>query len=102
MTDRDRSSDPVNTRREDDIGRWNDEGGARADLDTDAAATLTAEERDILERLGAAVVLEWDAMPTDLKRTLFKLASANGGTTSGVTALSTAIARFLHDHGNAA
>jgi hypothetical protein len=59
--------------------------------DPDAAHT---EQESILRCLGAAVILNWNTIPTKLQRALFEAASNSGRT----TALKEAIAQFLHDH----
>lgn len=59
--------------------------------------TLPPLERRILHCLGAAVVIGWNKLPTDVQRTLFKLASATeNAETAGE--LPARIARFLHEH----
>ena len=78
---------------------WEAEGGAplallqgpRAD-----ASMLSTAERELLQRLGAAVVGEWDELPMPLQRALFDQAvSARGW--SDPAALKARMARFLHD-----
>jgi hypothetical protein len=100
------------------IARWDDEGGASmsarsntgvrvskamrskrmaevtADLKVDQAP---AEDKKILECLGAAVIMRWGTLPTKIQRELFEDA------TSLVDLAQTAppkgqIARFLHNH----
>src|ERR1700758_4235817 len=97
------------------IARWDDEGGASmsarnnpgmrvsktkrmpeatADLKVDQAP---AEDKKILECLGAAVIMRWGTLPTKIQRELFEHA------TSLVDLAQTApakgqIARFLHNH----
>jgi hypothetical protein len=59
---------------------------------------VTAEsEEHILRCLGAAVIMQWNAIPTKLKRELFDTASSLGEVLQTV-ALRGQIARFLHDH----
>lgn len=59
--------------------------------------TLPPLERRILHCLGAAVVIGWNKLPTDVQRTLFKLASTTeNAETAGE--LPARIARFLHEH----
>ena len=54
------------------------------------------DEENILRCLGAAVVLHWNAIPTELQRTLFEAASS---IQRGRTApLKNTLAQFLHDH----
>ena len=59
--------------------------------DPDAA---DAQQENILRCLGAAVILNWNTIPTKLQRALFEAASNSGRT----TALKEVIAQFLHDH----
>ena len=59
--------------------------------DPDAAH---AEQENILRCLGAAVILNWNTIPTKLQRALFEAASSSGRAAS----LKEAIAQFLHDH----
>ena len=94
-------ADKSSPRMNDALDRWDDEGGSAASLGSDALAasleTLSRSERQILQYLGAAVVSEWNELPTDVQRTLFKHASAEGRT-SDAGELRARIARFLHDH----
>jgi hypothetical protein len=53
-----------------------------------------AEQENILHCLGAAVILNWNTIPTKLQRALFEAASSSGRAAS----LKEAIAQFLHDH----
>jgi hypothetical protein len=56
-----------------------------------------AEPENILRCLGAAVILNWNTIPTKLQRDLFEAASSIQD--SGRTApLREALAQFLHDH----
>jgi hypothetical protein len=59
--------------------------------DPDAA---DAQQENILRCLGAAVILNWNTIPTKLQRALFEAASRRGRAAS----LKGAIAQFLHDH----
>ena len=102
----------------DAIARWDDEGGAsisagsntgvrvskgvRSKRMTEATADLKvdqvpAEDKKILECLGAAVIMRWGTLPTKIQRELFER------TTSLADLAQTAppkgqIARFLHNH----
>jgi hypothetical protein len=53
-----------------------------------------AEQENILRCLGAAVILNWNTIPTKLQRALFEAASSSGRAAS----LKQAIAQFLHNH----
>lgn len=63
-------------------------------LDRKAVAEL--EER-ILRCLGAAVIMQWNTIPTKLQRELFDTAGSLGDVLQTVT-LRGQIARFLHKH----
>jgi len=54
-------------------------------------------EEHILRCLGAAVIMQWNTIPTKLQRELFDTAGALGDVLQTVT-LRGKIARFLHDH----
>jgi hypothetical protein len=64
-------------------------------------AALAQEEEHILRCLGAAVVMRWDQLPTDIQRDLFDKAGSVGPL-SDTLELRNRIARFLHVHGNPA
>jgi len=57
------------------------------------------EEEQILKCLGAAVLKQWNTVPTKLQRELFECASTLGGLQQA-TPLKEQIARFLHNHKN--
>jgi len=63
-------------------------------LDNNAVAEI---EEHILRCLGAAVIMQWNTIPTKLKRELFDTAGSLGEVPKTV-ALRGQIARFLHDH----
>ena len=61
------------------LARWEGEGGApqaSPRSDRGGAKALAAAERHVLERLGAAVVMEWNALPTAVRRAIFRHAWA--------------------------
>jgi hypothetical protein len=60
-------------------------------------ATLAAEEERVLRCLGAAVIMQWNSLPTALQRELFDTAGSVG-TLLDTAALRGQIARFLHKH----
>ena len=62
------------------------------------AAAGEIEER-ILRCLGAAVIMQWNTIPTKLQRELFDTAGSMGDVLKS-TALRAQIARFLHRHKN--
>jgi hypothetical protein len=82
------------------IERWEGEGGATqrfAAEGCDAPSALAEEERRILLCLGAAVIMQWNSLPTNIQRELFESAvTAADFRHSG--GLKEHIARFLHLH----
>lgn len=65
-------------------------------MNGDRASLLSSAERELLQRLGAAVVSEWDDLPMPLQRALFEHAvGARAWPDPG--ALKARMARFLHD-----
>ncbi len=92
------SQNQANGHTTDAIDRWDDEGGATPVSETLVAQInkLTLSECQVLQCLGAAVVLGWNDLPTDVQRTLFTLASTDGS--DRVRDLPLRIARFLHHH----
>jgi hypothetical protein len=65
----------------------------------DSRTALAEEEQQILQRLGAAVLMRWNTVPTKLQRELFDCASTIGDLQQ-TTPLRGQIARFLHNHKN--
>jgi hypothetical protein len=61
-------------------------------------ATLAAEEEHILRCLGAALIMQWNRLPTELQRELFDSACSMGELLD-TAALRGQIARFLRKHG---
>ena len=54
------------------------------------------EQERILRCLGAAVILNWNTIPTKLQRSLFEDASSMPGDQNEL--IRVALAKFLHDH----
>ena len=82
------------------VARWDNEGGAPKGVpqqDRDALASLAKEEEHILRRLGAAVIMQWNDLPTDVQRELFEHAISMGELRH-TAELKGQIARFLHKH----
>jgi hypothetical protein len=81
--------------------RWEGEGGAPATLWPLPYETggLSDVERRILECLGAALVSEWNGLPTEVQRRLFEHAAS--GTSGDAARLKSQIARFRHGHKDA-
>jgi hypothetical protein len=83
------------------LDRWDKEGGAAAALwplpyEID---DLKDVERRVLECLGAALVSEWNGLPTEVQRRLFEHAAS--GPPGDAARLRSQIARFLHGHKDA-
>jgi hypothetical protein len=79
---------------------WDNEGGAPLtdqDAGEETQAALAAEEENILRCLGAAVILQWNDLPTHIQRRLFENAASMGDPRQ-VSQLKEQIARFLHEH----
>ena len=70
-----------------------------ADRDRSFDETLADEEERILRCLGAALIMQWNTLPTKLQRELFDNAGAMGELLD-TSALRGQIARFLHKHKN--
>jgi hypothetical protein len=82
-----------------DLEAWDAEGGALAipaQTGGDAATALSAAERRLLGRLGAALLGEWNHLPMPLRRAIYDRA-VRGATTFDPSALKRRMARFLHD-----
>lgn len=62
-------------------------------------AAFTVEEEHILRCLGAALIMQWNTLPTKHQRELFEIA-ADIGDTVQMSELRARIARFLHTHKN--
>jgi hypothetical protein len=82
------------------LASWDNEGGAPlSDRDSaeEAQAALAEEEENILRCLGAAVIMQWNDLPTHIQRRLFENA-ASMGEPRHLSQLKEQIARFLHEH----
>jgi hypothetical protein len=82
------------------LARWDDEGGATKGApqqDRDALTSLGQEEEHILRCLGAAVIMQWNDLPTDVQHELFDHAISMGKLRQ-TAELKSLIARFLHQH----
>ena len=69
--------------------------------DRTRGAALAAEEEHVLRCLGAAVIMQWNTLPTSLQREIFDTAGSVGKLLE-TAALRGQIARFLHKHKNEA
>ncbi len=68
-----------------------------AEQDRSNGIALADEEERILRCLGAAVIMQWNTIPTKLQRELFDTAGSLGDVLQ-TAALRGRIARFLHTH----
>ena len=59
--------------------------------------SLAEDEEQVLRRLGAAVIMQWNTLPTKLQKELFDAASQVGDLLQA-GAVKGQIARFLHNH----
>jgi hypothetical protein len=66
-------------------------------VDAPEAPVLADQEEHILRCLGAAVIMQWNTIPTKLQRELFDTAGSMGDVLKSVE-LRGQIARFLHKH----
>jgi hypothetical protein len=83
-----------------DNGQWlanNYQNSLRASEQDRNGATLAEEEEHILRCLGAALIMQWNTLPTKLQRELFDNAGSMGELLD-TPALRGQIARFLHRH----
>jgi hypothetical protein len=78
------------------LAGWDNEGGS-VQPEADAQASLGEVEERTLRSLGAAVIVQWNGLPTEIQRRLFQHATAMGKP-QHQTHLKEEIARFLHDH----
>lgn len=70
-----------------------------AEQDRSRGAALAGEEEHVLRCLGAAVIMQWNALPKSLQREIFDTAGSVGKLLE-TEALRGQIARFLHKHKN--
>jgi hypothetical protein len=62
-----------------------------------SSSEMAAEEEHVLRCLGAALLMQWNQIPTEMQRELFDTAGAMGKL-QDTAALRGQIARFLHAH----
>jgi hypothetical protein len=81
------------------LARWETEGGAlgSAGRGRDGRVPFSEQEAHILQCLGAAVLLQWNDLPTHVQRELFEHSIA-GVEPREIALLKEQIARFLHKH----
>jgi hypothetical protein len=70
-----------------------------AEQDRSRGAVLAHEEEHVLRCLGAALIMQWNTLPTPLRREIFDTAGSVGKLLE-TAALRGQIARFLHKHKN--
>jgi hypothetical protein len=84
------------------LARWESEGGApqpKSESNRETRAALAHEEEHVLRCLGAAVIMQWNDLPTQIQRGLFDHAISMGEPRH-TAQLKEQIARFLHTHKN--
>ena len=82
------------------LASWDNEGGAAKGApqkDRDDLTFLDKKEERILRCLGAAVIVQWNDLPTDIQHELFEHAMSMGSL-HHTADLKSQIARFLHKH----
>ena len=70
-----------------------------AEPDRARGLALAAEEEHVLRCLGAAIIMQWSALPKTMQREIFD-AAASVGELLETASLRGQIARFLHKHKN--
>jgi hypothetical protein len=101
-----RENDELHKLRDRHSALADNEQGLADDYDSAVNATgqnrarglaLAAEEEHILRCLGAAIIMQWNALPKSMQREIFDTA-ASVGEVLETAALRGQIARFLHKH----
>lgn len=86
--------------RESGLDRWETEGGAIGAPTNEcngSQVVLSEEEALVLKFLGAAVLSQWNGLPTRIQRELFEH-SFSAAAPREIASLKRRIAQFLHDH----
>ena len=81
------------------LEEWEAEGGASPGVPQASghgASRPSPQERLLLQRLGAALVDEWNNLPAPLQRAIYEHAAAGGSSLNRLTTRRQ-MARFLHD-----
>jgi len=78
------------------LARWETEGGALGPAEG-AGRQLSTREKEILQCLGAALLLKWNDLPTQIQREVFGHALVDIEPDKSII-LKEQIARFLHTH----
>jgi hypothetical protein len=100
MKDRLLSEPGADTTTAMNLEAWDAEGGASGAREPARGHTVAAtrtRERWLLERLGAALIGEWNRLPMPLQRAIYNRAVAGDPLRNG-SARRRRMARFLHDH----
>jgi hypothetical protein len=100
MTDTEAKSRNPNDPLAGAVAGWDSEGGAPQTAVREKRveqAPLTEDEEHVLQRLGAAVLVQWNDLPSRIQRQLFDHA-ASMGEPRYTTQLRGEIARFLNKH----
>jgi hypothetical protein len=100
MTSKKRKSRSASGPTTTDLARWETEGGALGSLwrgSVDRRVPLSEQETQILQYLGAAVLLRWNDLPTHIQRELFDHTLVDVEPRE-IAMLKDQIARFLHKH----
>jgi len=82
------------------LEEWEAEGGASAGVphaNEHGASRPSPLERLLLQRLGAALVGEWNNLPVALQRAVYERAAGDGSSVNRLT-MRRLMARFLHDN----
>jgi hypothetical protein len=74
------------------VSSWENEGGAHQ-----LPLPLAEDDARMLRQLGAAVILQWNSLPSHIQRRLFTRALTVDVEAHAIP-LSERIARFLHEH----
>ena len=82
------------------LARWDNEGGSTTWSPEDVGgerAVVSRQEEHFLQCLGAAVIIQWTELPTEIQRTLSGHAVSSSDPRQSAP-LREQIARFLHNH----
>jgi hypothetical protein len=79
--------------------RLADNYALHVEQDRSRGVALANEEEHVLRCLGAAIIMQWNALPTTLQREIFDTAGSVGKLLE-TAELRGQIARFLHKHKN--
>jgi hypothetical protein len=83
-----------------DLDRWETEGGAIGSTTNERRGSpvpLPEDQAHVLQSLGAAVLSQWNTLPTRIQRELFEH-SSDAIPPRGIARLKKRVARYLHEH----